>query len=123
MSTGRKEHHRREQKQGHKAAPTNIHNPLNRGVKYIRQGHMADMDHRQSLKILHIGNRGYDIIVIRNEFGMNAGFFTDCHDLIPDLQYSLMLRVMAISSSVFGCQNAFQLVYGSQDPDILIGIS
>ena len=75
----RKEHHRREQKKAEKSS-SNVHNPLYRSVKYVRQRHMADMDHRQSLKILHIGNRRYNIIVIRNEFGMNAGFLTDCHD-------------------------------------------
>ena len=39
------------------------------------KGHMADIDHRKSLKIFHIRDRRDNIIVIRNKFRMHAGFF------------------------------------------------
>ena len=62
--------------------PHQIHRSLYKCIECIGQRHMADIDHRKPHQILRVRTGRDDIIVIRNELCMHAGFLTDRHDML-----------------------------------------
>ena len=63
-------------------APTRSTRSLYKCIECIGQRHMADIDHRKPHQILRVRTGRDDIIVIRNELCMHAGFLTDRHDML-----------------------------------------